>query len=317
MTRALLVLTAHAPAFMAASVDVGHALPDLAALIRPAVIALASIMVLTAVLRIQPAKLRLALRRPWHILAVCTALLVGFPVLTALLAPVLGAPHWLSTGLVLAAAAPPISSAAAFAILVKIDAALVTAVSLPATLLAPFTVWAVTSALPGLSEGVDVTALALRLGALILGAFGLAFALRRLAGDAAIERLALPLDAAMVGFVSLIGIGVMHEVGLALRTAPAEWGVIFAATWALGLVTCFVSVALFWHAGRDRALAAGLAGAVKNMAIMVAAVLGTVDPRIALVVITAQLPIYLAPLILRPAFAALGRAPGSGTEPAP
>ncbi|MEM6439750.1 MAG: hypothetical protein AAF763_08680, partial [Pseudomonadota bacterium] len=260
-----------------------------------------------------PAKLRLALRRPWHIAAVCAALLVGIPVLVALAAPLLGAPDWLSTGLVLAAAAPPLSSAAAFAILVKIDAALVTAVSLPATLIAPLTVWAVTSALPGFAEGVDVTALALRLGALILGAFALAFALRRAAGDAAIERLALPLDAFLVVCVTLIGIGVMHEVGLALRSDPAEWALIFASTWALGLLTCFGTVALFWHAGRDRALAAGLAGAVKNMAIMVVAVLGTVDARIALVVITAQMPIYLAPLILRPAFAALGRAAPEST----
>ncbi|MEO0683130.1 MAG: hypothetical protein AAF192_22310, partial [Pseudomonadota bacterium] len=274
----------------------------------PYVIPLASIMVLTAVLRIEPARLRDALRRPGHILLVCGALLVGFPAMVALIAPRLGAEDWLTTGLVLAAAAPPISSAAAFAILVRIDAALVTAISLPATLLAPLTAWGVTSALPGLAAGVDVTALALRLGALILGAFGLAFAIRRLAGDAAVARAALPLDAAMVVFVSLIGIGVMHEVGLALRSDLAAWLTIFLATWALGLATCFAAVALFWRAGRDRALAAGLCGAVKNMAIMVAATLGAVEPRIALVVITAQLPIYTAPLILRPAFAALARA---------
>jgi len=306
---ALQVLTRNAPLLMAASVVVGLAAPALAAALRPWVVPFASLMVLLAVVRVEPRRLRDALRRPLHIIAVCAVLLVGFPLAVAALAPALGAPQWLATGLVLAAAAPPISSAAAFAILVKIDAALVTAVSLPATLLAPFTVWAVTSALPGLSEGVDVTALALRLGALILGAFGLAFLLRRIAGDAAVARAALPLDAGMVVMVVIIGIAVMHEVGLALREDPAQWAMIFGAAWALGLACCFVSVALFWPAGRDRALAAGLAGAIKNMAIMVAAVLGTVDPRIALVVITAQLPIYFAPLILRPAFAALSRLP--------
>ena len=56
---------------------------------------------------------------------------------------------------------------------------------------------------------------------------------------------------------------------------------------------------------RDEAFAAGLCASIKNMAVMVAAVLGTVDPRIALVVITAQFPIFLAPLLLRPLFVRL------------
>ena len=68
-----------------------------------------------------------------------------------------------------------------------------------------------------------------------------------------------------------------------------------------------LTIAVFWPAGRDEACAAGLCASTKNMAVMVAAVLGTVDPRISLVVITAQFPIFLSPLLMRPLFAYLRR----------
>lgn len=315
MTQAAIaLLTGRAPPFMAPGVVVGLVAPPLAEIVRTWVVPVSVAMVVLAVTRVDPLRLLDALRRPAHALAVCTVVLVVAPAATAAATLALGAPGWLATGLALAAAAPPLSSAAACAILVKIDAALVTAVSLPATPLAPPTVWGVTSALaevmPGLGAGIAVTELSLRLGAVILGAFALAFALRRLAGPGRMARLAGPVDAAIVVLVTLIGVGVMHDVGLALRADPGGWAVIFAATWALSLPSCALAVALFWPAGRDRALAAGLAAAVKNMAVMVAAVLGAVEDRIALVVVTAQLPIYVAPLILRPAFARLSRARG-------
>jgi BASS family bile acid:Na+ symporter len=296
---------------MAASVVVGLALPPLAAALRPWVVPAATLMVLVAVLRVDPARLKDAFRRPRHILAVGAVVLLGLPVLAGGLAWLLGAPSWLSTGLALAAAAPPLSSAAAFAVLVNVDAALVTAVSLPATLASPATVWAVTAVLPGVGQGVDATQLVARLAFVILGAFALAFVVRKVAGEARVARAAPALDAAMVGLVTLIGVGVMHDVGLALRAAPLEWLGIFAATWALSMLSCAAAWALFRPAGPDRAMAAGLSAAVKNMAVMVAAVLGAVDPKVSLVVITAQMPIFLSPLILKPVFARLARPRGA------
>ena len=44
--------------------------------------------------------------------------------------------------------------------------------------------------------------------------------------------------------------------------------------------------------GKEEAFAVGLLSSVKNMAIMVAAVIDVVEPMIALVVICAQLPIF-------------------------
>ncbi|QIE57257.1 hypothetical protein G5B40_18505 [Pikeienuella piscinae] len=301
------LMTAQAPFLMAGGVALGLAAPALAEFVRPAVVAISVAMVVISMLRIEPTRLVAVLRRPLFVCVTGLFALIVLPLAVALLAWAFGAPGWLATGLTYAAAAPPLSSAAAFAILVRIDPALATGVSLPATLMAPATVWLVTSAAPGLGEGVDVSALVIRLSAIILGAFAFALLLRRVAGDARVRTWAVPLDAATVALVVLISIGVMHDIGIALRADPASWFGIFALTAAVSAGSLLLGVAAFWRTGRDEAFAAGLCACVKNMAVMVAAVLGAVEPRIALVVITAQLPIYFAPLLMRPLFARLRR----------
>jgi BASS family bile acid:Na+ symporter len=106
--------------------------------------------------------------------------------------------------------------------------------------------------------------------------------------------------------IVVIGIGVMDDINLALRADPMGWLGIFLASWAVLLVSCTLVGVAFWRTGRDRALAAAVAGGFRNMALMVAAVSGTVAPEVLLVVITAQLPLYFSPLLLRPIFARLG-----------
>ena len=63
-----------------------------------------------------------------------------------------------------------------------------------------------------------------------------------------------------------------------------------------------LSIAIFWLMGKEEAFAVGLLSSVKNMAIMVAAVIDVVEPMIALVVICAQLPIFFSPLVMRMIF---------------
>ncbi|RMH50248.1 MAG: hypothetical protein D6686_06565 [Alphaproteobacteria bacterium] len=305
-------ITAHAPLVMLAGVALGLGLPSLAEAMRPLVVPVSVLMAMISMLRVEPARLRASLARPVFLGASVLFVLVALPLAVALAAWAAGAPPWLAAGLTLAAAAPPLSSAAAFAILVRIDPALVTAISLPATVAAPATVWLVTALAPGIGQGVDVLALVLRLVAIILGALGVALALRRLLGAGRVRSWAQPLDAALVGLVLVIALGVMHDIGLALRADPAAWLGILALTWTLSLGALAAALALFRTAGRDAAFAAGLCASVKNMAVMVAAVMGAVEPAIALVVITAQLPIYFAPLVMRPLFARLG---GAGVAP--
>ncbi|WP_226577628.1 hypothetical protein [Acuticoccus sediminis] len=310
MDGALRSIALHAPLVMVGAVVLGLALPSLASLLSPMVVPLATLLIVISMMRVDPHALRLAFRRPGHIALASVVLLVLMPAITLAIAIALGLPTWLATGLTLIAAAPPLSSAAAFAVLVRIDPALVTALSIPATLVSPLTVWSVTSVLPGLERGLDVTALSLRLGILVATAFGLALIARRLFGRARIERSAPAIDASSVILIGIIGIGLTYDIGIALRLDAFEWFAILAATSILSFGSCAATLAIFWRAGRDRAVAASLAAAVRNIAPMMAAIFGVVEPRIYLVVVTAQIPSFAAPLFMRPLFQRLGRMRG-------
>ena len=298
-------LAKNAPLFMLGGVVIGLSMPSIAEVIRPLVVPISVVMAVVSMLRIEPAKLLATFQRPIFLGLAALFVLLVLPVVTFILAKTLGLPGWLVTGLTFASAAPPLSSAAAFAILVRVDPGLVTGIAIPATLLAPATVWMLTSAFPGLGEGVELGALVLRLSGIILGALVVALLIRRFLGEERVTAWGMGLDGVTVVLVMLIGIGVMHDIGLAFRSAPGLLLGILTLTALVSYGSLIITMATFWLIGRDEAFAVGLCGGVKNMAVMVAAVLGTVDPRISLVVITAQFPIFLSPLLMRPLFARL------------
>lgn len=306
LSTALRMVTERAAWVMLSGAVIGLALPPLAAVLRGWIVPVGVLLVLFSILRVDPRRLGLAVRRPLHILLVSAVLLLGLPVLVGLAALSLGAPDWLAVGLTLAAAAPPLSSAAAFAIMLRIDAAEVTAISVPATLLSPLTVWLVTSYGPGMGTALDTSALVLRMGLIVAGSFALAFAIRRFAGDAALDRAGPGIDALTLLMIVVMGVGVMDDINIALRRDPVAWAGLFLATTVVMLLSCLAMLVLFWRAGRDRALAAAVTGGFRNMALMVAAVSGTLAPEILLVIITAQMPLFIAPLALRPVIARIG-----------
>ena len=301
----LSLIVKNAPLFMLSGVVIGLSVPIIAEVIRPLVVPISILMAVVSMLRIEPAKLLATFHRPVFVGLAALFVLIVLPVVTFLLARAFGLPGWLVTGLTFASAAPPVSSAAAFAILVRVDPGLVTGIAIPATLLAPATVWMLTSSFPGLGEGVELGALVLRLSGIILGALVTALLIRRLLGEERMTEWGMGLDGVTVVLVMLIGIGVMHDIGLAFRSAPELLLGILTLTALVSYGSLLITMAMFWPIGSDEAFAVGLCGSIKNMAVMVAAVLGTVDPRISLVVITAQFPIFLSPLFMRPLFARL------------
>jgi predicted Na+-dependent transporter len=305
MNAVITFIIARSPLLLIGSILLGLFLPGLAEFIRPYVVPTSVIMVPLSVLRIDMMRLAGAVRSPTRVLLAAAMVLVGLPLMVGGVAIAIGLPPWMATGLVLIAAAPPLSSAAAFAILLRIDAALVTAISLCATLAAPLTLWLVTTSLPGLGDGVDITSLVLRLAGFLVFAFVTAFLIRRVFGETIVRRTAPQIDALTVLLVMVIGVGVMREIGQSMRSDVWLWAYLFAATWLVSILSCAMAVGVFWRLGRDFALATGVAAAVKNIALMVAAVAPVVEPNVLLVVMTAQLPTFIAPLILRPVFSRL------------
>ncbi len=307
MDDILSIISKRTPLFMVMGVAIGLAFPKVSELVRPYVVPISILMALVSMLRIEPKNLLSVLKRPLFISAAMFFVLIILPLITFIICRLVGLPNWLTTGLTFASAAPPLSSAAAFAILVRLDPGMVTGLAIPATIIAPFTVWVLTSALPTLGEGVDLSGLTIRLSAIILGSLAVALLIRRLIGGTLITSWSIKLDGITVVLVALIAIGVMHDIGIVMRANPFQLIFILSLAALVSYGSLALSICGFWILGKDEAFSVGLLSSVKNMAVMVAAVVNVVEPEIALVVICAQFPIFFTPLIMRPSFGYLRR----------
>ena len=95
---------------MLAGVAIGFLSPAAAEIMRPLVVPISVVMVVVSMLRIEPARLVATFRRPVFVALAGFFVLLALPLVTFLVARLLGAPGWLTTGLTYAAAAPPLSS---------------------------------------------------------------------------------------------------------------------------------------------------------------------------------------------------------------
>jgi len=302
MRLVLNYLNERSPYFMILGVVFGLSFPSMSELIRPYVVEISIFMAITSMVRIDPVKLFSILKQPLLVAIAMIFVLIILPCMTYVACRLAGLSGWLITGLTFASAAPPLSSAAAFALLVRIDPAIATGLSIPATLMAPFSVWFLTSTLPSLGDGVELSGLIFRLSAILIGSLICALLVRFFLGAKRVNAWSDKIDALTVVSVTLIAIGVMHEIGFVMRSDPFRLVLVMFLASIISYGSLGLSIAAFWGIGADKAFAVGLLSCVKNMAIMVAAVIDVVDPMIALVVICAQVPIFLSPLIMRSIF---------------
>jgi len=281
-------------------VFVGLALPDLAALLRPLLPASVLLLLTATLLRLDWRLIGVELRRPG-----LQALLLGWhqvllPVLLWAFLQLLPLPAALEIALVLMAAAPPITAAAALATLLGLEGALALVTALVATLLLPLLLPPLTLGLLGLELEVGLWALAGRLALLIGLALLLALAVRRLAGRERVARLAPSFDGAVVLAMLVFVIGIMAGVTDRILAEPATALLWLAAAWLANPLLQLLGAACFWRLGRRRALTLGLTSGNRNMGLLLAALPAGVDPGIALFFALAQIPMYLLPALARP-----------------
>jgi bile acid:Na+ symporter, BASS family len=285
-----------------AGVFVGIALPDLAALLRP-LLTLAVIGTLTAaLLRLDWSLLAAAARRPALPAALALWQLVVSPLLvwsaTALPA---GLPPDLRLLLVLQAAAPPIGSAAVFAMILGLDGVFAVIGSMLTTLLLPLTLTPLVGLLlPGTGLQVDLAAFFARVTLLVALPFALAWLVRRLIG---IERLARNGDLLAglnVMLLVVFAIAVMDGVTARLISDPQFIGLLLLVACIATALLHAAGFALFRRAGAATAWSASLLSGNRNMGLMLVITAGTAGEAFSLYVGIAQIPMYFAPLALSP-----------------
>jgi BASS family bile acid:Na+ symporter len=302
-------LARHGTRCLAAGVLVGLAVPPLADFARPALAPAIVVNMTIALLRLDPQAVIGYLRRP-GLLALFTgfALLVE-PVLVLLAARRLGLPPGLVDGLVLMAAAPPIMSAAAFALIMQLDAAFAIATVVLTHALVPLTLPPLALWLLGIELDIGLLQFAGKLALLIGSAFLAAFVLRRWVFPAELlERSAAQLDGlAVIGLV-VFAVAIMAGVTEFFIARPGFALLTIAVAFVANAALQVVGAVLFRRAGWLVSLTAGHMTGNCNMGLVLAVLAGHASTEVAVFFALAQLPMYMLPMLAMSVYRRLLRA---------
>ena len=301
MRTLLAFLGRHARWALPAGVFVGIALPELAALARPLLTPAVIGTLTAALLRLDWSRLAQAARRPALPAWIAAWQLVASPLIVWLGTMLAGLAPDLRLVLVLQAAAPPIGSAAVFALILGLDGVLAVVGTVATTMLLPLTLTPLVGmVLPQTGLQVDLAAFFLRVCTLVAAPFVLAWILRRALGTARLARNDELLAGANVVLLVVFAIAVMDGVTARMLDDPQFIGVLLLAACVATALLHIAGFALFRRAGVAAAYGAALLSGNRNMGLMLAITAGTAGPTFSLYVGIAQIPMYFAPLALTP-----------------
>jgi BASS family bile acid:Na+ symporter len=296
-----------------AGVFIGIALPGLASALRPLLTATVIGTLAAALLRLDWNLMARAARRPALPAAIATWQLVVSPLLVWAGTALAGLPPDLRLLLVLQAAAPPIGSAAVFALILGLDGILAVVGTVATTLLLPLTLTPLVALLlPQAGVQVNLAAFFARVSLLVVVPFVLAWALRRAIGPARIAHHAEVLGGINVVLLVVFAIAVMDGVTARLLHDPGFIGLLLLTACIATAVLHAAGFALFRRAGVATAYSAALMSGNRNMGLMLVVTAGTAGETFSLYVAIAQLPMYFAPLVLGPFLGRSRRHAGRG-----
>ena len=285
---------------VALSVFAGLALPPLAALMKPAFAPSVFALLCLAFLRVDPDALRRRFARPGLVIAAATWMIVVTPLVCGFALGRFDLDRGLLVALIFQAAAPPLVASTAFAALLGLDAALALAALTVCTAATPATAAAFAALFLGPAAGVSASALGLRLFAMLAGAAAVATLLRRLVGQAWVERHNERIDGLSVIALFIFAVAVMDGVIAHAIAAPRVLLGLLALAFATSLGLGAVTTLVFWRTGRIAALTLGFSAGLRNMGVVFAATGGALPELAWLYLAMAQFPVYLLPALLKP-----------------
>lgn len=308
MVRILRFLGEHATICLVVSVVIGMFVPVLAGIFRPLLPIFIVLPLTLALMRIDWAELGAYLKRWPLILILCFWMLVASPVLVwAVLLNSDVAPGVVS-GIVLMAAAPPIVSAAAIALFVGLDGAIIVVSTVAAMWLVPLVLPPMALELLNLELDLSLLEFSLRLAIVVTIAFSAAWIGRRVLGPERLARNSSILDGLAVISLFMFVVGVFD--GVWDMTVANPWHVIGATalSFVFNIGLQVVSAALFWRLGRRVALSIGLMSGNCNMGLVLITLADRAEPDVIMYFAVAQIPMYVLPALLTPIYRRLGEA---------
>ncbi len=297
--RVLQMLARHGRLCLVAGLLAGLALPDLAAALRPWVREMVALLLVLTATRIGAA----AALGSFSDIRATTALFLSLQVALPLAALALfGALNWLSAPFALAVAlmlaAPSVTGAPNFAIMLGLDPAPSMRLLVLGTALFPLT------ALPVLMAvgGTDAMAQAITLMAAILGAVSFGFLLRRLWPRPFTTDHARALDGLSALTLGIVVIGLMSAIGPALRADPLHlvgWLVgVMAVNFTLQIAAALILRRLGYPAWAPVSMIAGN----RNIALFLLVLPPDIAAPLMIFIGCYQIPMYLTPILLAPLY---------------
>ncbi|NNM71196.1 hypothetical protein [Enterovirga aerilata] len=284
------------------SLLVGLSLPWLAAAARPLIGVSVFVFLLTSFLRLNGQAFLAVLRSPRRLIlsVACTLLVPGIVVsaVKALAGPDLVDPG-LGLGLAIYAAAPPIMSSPAVAMLLGVEPALILATVLLTTVAAPVLSPIVADVVAGGSVPLDLTVLVTRLVAIVGGALLTGIVLRRLLGPARIQAHSRSLDGIGVLMYGLFAIAAMDGVLAAAFDRPGRVAAFLGLSVLLSVTGYLVAWLLLRPVPPAERVVLGYATGQRNMGLLIAALGASAPETTFLFFALSQFPIYIGPQVIR------------------
>lgn len=204
--------------------------------------------------------------------------------------------------------APPVGSAAAIAAMLGLSASLSLLATVVATVLSPFYLPPLASALAGYELQIDPVVMAERLVLIVGGACLGAALLRRCAGRLVAENPHAMTGIAVLGLI-LVAVGAMRGMRGMFLAHPQEVAQVLVLAFAVNAGFQVLGTALFAAAGMQRALTVGLVSGNRNVTLAWAAAGASLmgQEQVELYLAMSVFPIFMLPALTRRAVAALLR----------
>jgi BASS family bile acid:Na+ symporter len=301
MANLLRLLGRHARWALPIGVLIGIALPALASLMRPLLTPAVVATLAITLVRLDWQVIWDRIRRPALPLLIAALQLVASPLIVLALTSTFGLAAAVSVALILQSAAPPVGSAATFALMTGIDGEHVLVVTVLTTILLPFTLTPLVAyVLAQSGVQVDLLSFFLRVCALVGAPLLVAQIVRWLVGVKRLRDNDDVLSGVNVVLLVVFAIAIMDGVAAFFLASPAAGLRLVALSFLMAVLLHLCAyLALRWH-GHETGLVAALGSGNRNMGLMLAITAGSAGETASLYFGIAQIPMYCVPLLLAP-----------------
>ena len=298
----LAFIGAHASRAYALSIFVGLALPQLAAMLRPAIPLSIFVFIMLAFARANLPGLRIVMQNPGRLsYAVAVSSIVPPLVGWVFLALPIGQSLDPGTRLAIAlmASAPPLMASPVYAALLGFENSFALTALVIGMVITPITAPLLVSALAGAAVPLSPLVLAERLAIFIGGGMVAGLMLRRITGVARLTTWNKELDGVGVLMFFLFAIAAMDGVLAIAIAKPMLIVEQLALSFGLSAVTFAIGYLLLQRFGFNDGFSVSICIGLRNMGMLIVPIISIVPTTTFLYFALAQVPVYVAPVILK------------------